>query len=133
MYYHVWFGTRERKWLLLGDVEQKARDLLWEVARDKAIGLLACQTMVEHVHLLLDTDPSELPTALKLLKGISSRKVFEAFPELKLDAETNHFWQRRYGVKEVEPAALETVRAYIQTQKDRPEKFARTPRLPRRS
>ncbi len=132
MYYHVWFGTRDRKWLLQGDVLTAVIELLWEISRSQGIRLLECEPMVEHMHVLLDVDPSELPTAVKLLKGTSSRRLFQRFSELKLDANTNHLWQKRYGAKEVETAALERVRAYIRTQEDRPEKFDRAPRVPGR-
>ena len=60
---------------------------------------------------------------MDLLKGASSRKVFQRFPELKLDAGVNHFWQKRYGSKVIEPRVLATVSGYIRTQKERLEKF----------
>jgi len=82
--------------------------------------------MVDHVHLLVEAaDAAELSSAMHLLKGASARYLLEAIPDVRMDAGTDHFWQKRYGVKCVEPAALPSVRNYIRTQKERPEKYAR--------
>jgi REP element-mobilizing transposase RayT len=59
------------------------------------------------------------------LKGVSARRLFEAFPELKLDAHTNHFWQQGYGSKLVAPGALNATKRYIQTQWERTDSFER--------
>lgn len=123
MYFHVWFGTRGRRWLLLSEVEESVKEALWEISRDNGIRLLECESMVEHMHLLLEIEPEALPRAMNKLKGISSRRLFQQFPEFKLDARTSHFWQKRYGAKAVAPDALGSVRRYIKTQRERPEKY----------
>lgn len=82
--------------------------------------------MIDHVHLMLDLTSAEaLPAAMKALKGKSAHYVFQQVPDLKLDARTNHLWQRGYGWKPVEPGAEHTVRRYIRTQMERLEKFDR--------
>ncbi len=125
-YYHVWFATKNRKWLLQGDVQEYAKEMLVRIAQEKGLRLLEYETVVDHVHLLLELGPEEsLSKALNLLKGTSSRKVFQQFPDLKLDAGVNHFWQKRYGSKIVEPNALPKVSGYIRTQNERLEKFDR--------
>jgi len=82
--------------------------------------------MVDHVHLLVEAvDAADLSRVMHVLKGASARYLLEAIPDIRIDAGTNHFWQKRYGAKLVEPAALARVRNYIRTQKERPEKYAR--------
>ncbi|MFH1141826.1 MAG: IS200/IS605 family transposase [Chloroflexota bacterium] len=123
-YYHVWFATKRRKWLLQGDVQEYAKEALLQIAQEKGIGLLEYETVVDHVHLLLEIGPEEsLGKVLNLLKGTSARKIFQQFPDLKLDAGVNHFWQKRYGAKIVEPNLLPIVSGYIRTQHERLEKF----------
>ena len=41
--YHVWFSTRRRKRLLMGDIEIQARRLLKRIAADEAIDLRECE------------------------------------------------------------------------------------------
>lgn len=51
--------------------------------------------------------------------------MFAAFPELKMDAETEHFWQKGYGKKVVAPAAATAMKRYIRTQWERLDGFER--------
>lgn len=57
------------------------------------------------------------------MKGVSARELFKAFPELKLDAHINNFWQRRFGYREVPEYQLPIVRKYIMTQDERLEDY----------
>lgn len=124
--HHVWFATRRRKWLLQGEVEDRIKSLLLEIANRSGITVLALETMVDHVHVLIRLHDGQTRSGcVHRLKGASARRIFQEMPLLKLDARTEHFWQKRFGSKMVPPQAIETVRRYIETQKERPEKYAR--------
>jgi putative transposase len=124
--YHVWFATKRRKWLLQGDVAEAAKELMWTVAKEKDVKLVECETMLDHVHLLIEAeDRTRLAKAMNLLKGATSRRLFQRFPDLKLDAGLNRFWQHRYGAKVVPEPAAASVGQYIRTQGDRLEKYER--------
>jgi len=124
--YHVWFATKRRKWLLQGDVGEAVKGLMWTVAKEKNISLLECEMIVDHVHLLISTeDRARLSMAMNLLKGATSRRIFQRFPELKLDAKVGAFWQHRYAAKLVPEAAAATVGRYIRTQCDRLDRYER--------
>jgi len=124
--HHVWFATKRRKWLLQGDVDHAAKELIRKAARDKGIRLIECETAVDHVHLLLQLRPDQtLPRVMNLLKGISSRRLHLAFPELKLDTGSDHFWQRGYNFRSVQPRSLTTRLQYVRSQKERLEKLER--------
>jgi putative transposase len=124
--YHVWFATKRRKWMLQGDVADAVRELMSEIASDKKIELLEHEAIVDHVHLLLRAkDKPALSRAMNDLKGVSARRIFQRFPELKIDANTNAFWQARYGHKLVPGSAESTIRKYIRTQWERLEDYDR--------
>lgn len=70
-FFHVWFATKGRKWLLQGEILEAARELLQQIAIEKQIQLIESEAIVDHVHLLLELpDKSALPRAMMLLKGI---------------------------------------------------------------
>jgi putative transposase len=118
--FHIWFATKSRKWLLVDEVQEAAKAVLADIAREKGLALLEHEAIVDHVHLLLELDDrAKLPRAMNDLKGISARRLFEMFPDIKLDAHTNHFWQEGYGSKIVSAQAIETTKRYIQTQWER--------------
>ena len=102
------------------------KGLISETALDKGIDLVECEAVVDHVHLLLRLrEESDLPAAMKAIKGVSSRKISERFPELKLETGVSNFWQAGYGSKIVPPEAAPAVQRYIQTQWERLEDYDR--------
>jgi putative transposase len=122
--YHVWFATKERKWLLEGDLDDVVKELVVEVAREKGIELLECETAMDHMHLLVRAaDRSALSRAMNNIKGLSAYRLFKMMPELKLDIGMNNFWQHRYGSKVVPEGGRQAVATYVRTQKDRLEKY----------
>src|SRR3972149_10800896 len=115
--YHVWFSTKGRKWLLEGDVGEASKELMVTVAKEKKLDLVECEMMVDHAHLLLAVDDREhLSKAMNLLKGTTSRRLFQRYPDLRLDAGLNSFWQHRYAAKAVLEPAAASVGNYIRTQ-----------------
>jgi putative transposase len=124
--YHVWFATKGRKWLLQAEVGEAAKESMWTVAKEKNIRLLECEIIIDHVHLLIwAEDGTRLSTAMNLLKGVTSRRIFQRFPELKLDARVGAFWQHRYAAKLIPGPAAVRVGQYIRTQRDRLGKYER--------
>jgi putative transposase len=122
--YHVWFATKRRAWLLQGDIERSVKSFIREVAQERNVQILECESAVNHVHILLRLDESQrLPDIMNQLKGRSSYRLHKAYPELKLDSGSEHFWQRGYGFREVKAGSLTTRRHYVKTQKERLAKF----------
>jgi putative transposase len=126
--YHVWFATKRRTRLLQGDIEQAATDSIREVARERGVQLLECESAVNHVHLLLRLGEGQsLPGTMNHLKGASSYRLHRAYPELKLDSRSENLWQRGYGFTLVAPGSLAERRRYIRTQMERLDRFEKTP------
>jgi len=124
--YHVWFATKGRRWLLVGEIEDIVKRILADTAREKGINLLECQPMADHVHMLVAASSSvELSRIMKLLRDRSSYELFRGNSELKLDAGLNSFWQRGFGAREVPKTDLDAVRRYIRTQDERLEEYER--------
>ena len=121
--HHVWFATKHRRWLLQGDVDSAVR-FIRDVAREKHIQLLECESAIDHVHLLVRLDEGQrLPGVMNLLKGGSSYRLHRACPELKLDSGSEHFWQRGYSFAVADPGSLTARRRYIKSQMERLHKF----------
>ena len=112
--------------MLQGEVAEAAKELITRIAAEEGIQLLECESVIDHVHLLLRVgEKSELSRAMNMIKGSTARLLFERFPGLRLDAGVNHFWQHRYGARVVPHDAEEAVSRYIVTQGDRLEKYER--------
>ena len=117
-YYHVWFQTKLKKYLLVDIIDARIHDLFKQIADEKEIRLLASGSLPDHLHLLIGLEShQDLSWAIHMLKGISSRKIFQEFKLLKQDFRVNNFWARRYGSKEVQPEGIQTTIKYILSQK----------------
>jgi putative transposase len=118
--YHVWFATRRRKWLIQSEVVDFVREQMRAIADEKGISLIECEAIVDHVHLLLDVpDRPSLSRAMNQLKGISSRRLGQEFPDYRQDTGVATFWQHRYAFKEIAPATVPAIQNYIRTQWER--------------
>ena len=117
-YYHVWFPTKFRKYMLIDDIDSRIHELFKQIAEEKRILLLASGSLLDHAHILigLENDQS-LSWAVMMLKGSSSRRICQEFKWLKQDFRVNNFWARKYGAKEVETTALQRVANYVLNQK----------------
>jgi len=83
-YYHIWFQTKHRKFLLVDVIDNKVHELFEQIAIEKKIKLLAHGTLLYHAHLLIGIeDIKDLSWSVKLFKGISARRIFQEFPMLK--------------------------------------------------
>jgi putative transposase len=120
-YFHVWFSTKWRRPVLVGEIRDFILSTLASIAADKGITILEAEAIQDHVHLLLCLKQEQrLPTIMHDLKGATARAVFLRYPQLRLDMETASFWQKSYGSRLVWPNEIETVRHYIRTQDQRP-------------
>jgi putative transposase len=117
-YFHVWFSTKDRRRCLVAEIDSKIHELFNQISKDNNIRLLAHETMLDHAHLLIETDfENEIPVYIRLFKGSSARRLFQEFPMLKHQIKSNHLWAKRYAYKNIPKSALQIVINYINNQK----------------
>lgn len=117
-YYHVWFQTKFKKYMLVDAIDSRIHELFKQISEEKGIRLLASGSLPDHAHLLIGLERHQgLAWAVMMLKGISSRRIFQEFRMLKQDLRINNFWARKYGAKVVAPEGLHTTTSYIRNQK----------------
>lgn len=84
--------------VLVGDVGQRARELLREIARSMELTIYAGSTNRDHVHMLIGIPPhTSVSKAVQYLKEKSSHKMLTEFPSLK-----KRYWASTYGAGDTE-------------------------------
>jgi len=117
--YHIVWCVKHRHKILYGAVEHKLIDILNEIAKEQGVTVLALQPNLDHVHLLVDASPQVyIPNLVKALKGVSARRLFQAFPELKSQLWGEHLWNPSYFVATVGSNVEDKVKEYIMSQKE---------------
>lgn len=118
MLYHYTFRTYLGR-PTLEDAELRAflKGVFLEIAKQKGFQIIECEVLADHVHILIEHSyVLSTSQAMKLLKGISSRRLFQAYP-------TNRFhhrklWGRSFNARKLSGEEKETVINYIKAQRD---------------
>jgi len=95
---HIVWATKYRYGVLKGDIQKRCRDILRQICEAEDIVILKGVVSKDHVHMHINYLPSKsVSDILKKLKGRSSRKLQQEFPELKKRYWGQHFWAIGYG------------------------------------
>lgn len=95
---HIVWVTKYRYHVLKGDVQVRCRDLVKQICDSEDVRILKGVISKDHVHIHIEYRPSQkLSDLVKRLKGRSSRRLQEEFPELSKRYWGRHFWAIGYG------------------------------------
>ena len=119
--YHIVWCTKYRRKVLTGGADEYCKELLLSLAEEYGFRILAMEVMPDHIHLLIDASPQFLiPDMIRIMKGVTARKLFMSHPEMKGKLWGGHLWNPSYCVVTVSDRSLAQVEAYIESQKEKP-------------
>ena len=97
---------------------ERARDLIRQTCEARGVTIIRGAVSPDHVHILVSAPPEMSPSKLvQYIKGRSSRRLQEEFPELRKRFWGQHLWGRGYFCATVGAVDEETVKKYIESQK----------------
>lgn len=112
---HIVWSTKYRYKVLEGDVKLRCRSILIQICEAEDVRILKGVVSSDHVHMHIEYRPSHSISALvKRLKGRSSRKLQEEFPELSKRYWGRHFWAIGYGYWSTGNITNEMVDEYLE-------------------
>ena len=115
--YHVIWITKYRYRILRGRVAERARDLIRQICQAREVAIVRGAVSPDHIHMLLSAPPQLSPAKLvQYIKGRSSRRLQEEFPELRKRYWGQHLWARGYFCASVGAVDEETIKRYIESQ-----------------
>jgi putative transposase len=95
---HLVWVTKYRYPVSHGEIKQRCRDLLVQICDAEDARILKGVVSTDHVHMLIEYPPSKsVSDIVKRLKGRTSRRLQEEFPELRRRYWGRHFWAIGYG------------------------------------
>lgn len=114
--YHIVWCPKYRRKVLVEDVAQRLKQLLYEKANEHDMQIHSLEIMPDHVHLFIEADPTYAIAGItNILKGYSSRVLRQEFPSLK--SRLPSLWSRSYYAGTVGNVSAETIKKYIENQK----------------
>ena len=116
--YHIVWSVKYRRKILCGEIESSLKKILNDICKDKGFDLKAIEVMPDHMHVFISAKPKFSPSYIyKMLKGISSRKLFMKHPEIRKHLWGKHLWNPSTYVETIGHISEDVVRKYIETQK----------------
>ena len=113
--YHLVWCPKYRRRVLVGKVEARLAGIIREVCAEHQVEVLGLEIMPDHVHLLVEVDPSfGVSRLVRLLKGRSSRMLRREFAHLR---RFPSLWTNSWFVSTVGGAPLSVIKAYVENQK----------------
>jgi len=116
-YHFVWCPKYRRK-VLQPPIDSRLKELLFEKSQEIGLTIKQLEVMPDHVHIFVTGDPTRpAQWIVNQLKGFTSSVLRQEFPELKTRLPT--LWSRSYFCETIGHISEETVKKYIQDQKNR--------------
>lgn len=115
--YHVIFCPKYRRQVLVDDIERRLKQLVLEKQEQYQYEIIEMELMPDHIHLLIDVNPKVgIFSIISKIKGYTSKILREEYPSLK--SRLPSLWTHSSFISTVGSVSLETVKKYIQNQKN---------------
>ena len=118
--YHIVWTVKYRHQILQGEIESYLKEVLLEIAKEKEFTIHAMECDKDHIHLFVSAHPKIAPSYIvKMCKGISGRKLFLKFPEIKQKLWKNTLWNSSFFLETIGSTSEENIKRYIESQKQK--------------
>ena len=120
---HLVWVTKYRYPVLRGDVQKRCRKLIMQICDAEDVQILKGVVSKAHIHMHIEY-PSKLSISdlVKRLKGRTSRRLQDEFPQLKKRYWGKHFWAIGYGAWSTGNVTDEVVQEYLEHHRSRSNK-----------
>ncbi len=112
---HLVWVTKYRYPVLTGDIQVRCREILIQICDSEDVQILKGVVSKDHIHMHIEY-PAKLSISdfVKRLKGRSSRRIQDEYPELKKRYWGQHFWAIGYGAWSTGNITDEMVNEYLE-------------------
>jgi putative transposase len=116
--YHIVWSVKYRRKVLKGKIEERLKRLIYEIGEEKGFKIIEVEIGEhDHVHVFASAHPKIAPSYIvKMLKGISGRKLFMEFPEIKKFLWKGKLWNPSFFLETVGSVSEEAIKRYISNQ-----------------
>ncbi len=95
--YHLVWSTKYRFKVLQGPLRLRVRDICRQVCAQNGVEIIKGVLSSDHVHMFVSVPPKlAISDLMRLMKGRSSHKIQQDFPQIKKRYWGRHFWGRGY-------------------------------------
>ena len=114
--YHLVWTPKYRKWILRGDIRERAKETFKEISENFDFEIDAMEVTKDHIHLFLSFPPRySISKVVGILKSISASRIFQEFPDVKRQLWGGEFWEDGYFARTVgDKVTADLIKKYIE-------------------
>ena len=114
--YHIVFAPKYRRKVFYGEKRREIGAILRKLCEWKGIHIVEAEVCPDHIHMLVEIPPKvAVASFMGYLKGTSSQRLHDQFPERKFKSRHSEVWCRGYYVDTAGKNAKK-IQEYIQRQ-----------------
>ncbi|MFB6235863.1 MAG: IS200/IS605 family transposase [Halopenitus sp.] len=114
--YHFVTVTKNRTDILTDKRLERVAEVTHEIAEDFEADIKNVDGGTDHVHILFTTKPTtDLTKFINSLKGVTSRRIRQEYPEVKERLE-DAFWQPGYFLATTGQVSIDVLMDYVENQ-----------------
>lgn len=118
---HVVWSTKYRYQVLTKEIGRRIRDIIRQVCDSNDIQIIKGRVSKDHVHLYVSYPPKiSVSEMMRRIKGRSSRKIQEEFPQLHKRYWGKHFWGIGYAAFSSGHITDEMIKEYLEDHDQHP-------------
>jgi len=101
-YHLVWCPKYRKKVFVQEEVRERAEQLIREICEEYGFTIEELEVAEDHVHVLISFPPKRaIGEVVRIIKSISARELFRAFPRIKKRMWTGELWEDGYFARTV--------------------------------
>ena len=117
---HLIWVTKYRYKVIVNDIKHRVRDLIRQCCDASDIHIIRGHVSSDHVHLYISYPPQLSVTEIvKSIKGRTSRRIQEEYPELSKRYWGQHFWSIGYAAFSSGDITDEVITEYVKNHQDK--------------
>jgi putative transposase len=131
LHYHLVIVVKYRRKALYDEIiRERLKEIIWEMSDALGIKILAQEPAEDHMHILFKCSPTtDLTKVVNSIKGASSRRIRQEFPQTKQFLWGDSFWSDSYFIASTGQVSLDVLMQYVESQMEKVEHEKRIPTL----
>ncbi|MCD5401875.1 IS200/IS605 family transposase [candidate division NPL-UPA2 bacterium] len=119
--YHIVWSVKYRHKILTPEKQEYLKKTFTEIANTKGFEIIQAEIgEQDHIHVFASAHPKIAPSYIvKMLKGISGRKLFLKYPDIKDKLWKGRLWNSSFYIETIGSISEEAIKKYIEKQKTR--------------
>ena len=117
LHYHLVVVIKYRRKALYDEViRERLKRIIWDLADELGIKILAQEPAEDHLHIIFTATPTtNLSNVVNVIKGVTARRLRQEFPQTKEFLWGDSFWSNSYFIASTGQVSLDVLMQYVES------------------